>query len=392
MPPHTVRGDADPALGGALRRDASATFEATSERGALLVLTAAVPPVIVPAVARPWLRAAGVVVLIAIAVVVLLPRGQDDRRTRTGATDHLGHQLTGLSVVPDPEGDGWLGVYHWPTGKGPADFAVGLATSKDLLEWRNVAELDADGGNMPVLRRTPDGGYLLAYEDYVRIVKGNAISRIRVRAYADRTRLLRNTWATQRELPATLSENNEGTPSFEGVDWNGSPGTSTITLRFHFNAGAKGIDRQGIGTLRGFRRWSTEPDRALDETLTDAGFPASHGRRSTFEAGGRPWMLIEAQRRPGDFSSWRLLLLDRGPAPRADPVAVCGGDRVPTAPSVGVPGVEVAPGDSDVLFLSAFVFDGPAAGTFLARRPLPDDVAADPRRVARLFGRCAPEE
>ncbi|MEV4418759.1 hypothetical protein AB0L40_02145 [Patulibacter sp. NPDC049589] len=342
--------------------------------------------------ARLRLLAAGVVVLTVVALlVVLLPRGSDDRRTRTSATDQHGHQLTALSVVPDPDGDGWLGVYHWPTGKGPADFAVGLATSKDLLHWDNVAELDADGGNMPVLQRTPDGGYLLAYEDYVRVVEGNAISRIRVRAYADRARLLANTWSTQRELPATLSDNNEGTPSFARVDWNGSPGASAITLRFHYNAGADGIDRQGIGTLRNFRDWTAEPDRALDETLNAAGFPASHGRRSTFRAGGRPWMLIEAQRRPHDFSSWRLVLLDRGRAPRADPVSVCGGDDdVPSAPSVGVPGVEVASGGSGTLFLSAFVFDGPAAGTFLARRPMPADPGAEPQRIARLFARCAP--
>lgn len=342
--------------------------------------------------ARHRLLAAGAVVLIAVVLlVVLTSRGpSDDRRTRTGATDQLGHQLTALSVVPDPEGDGWLGVYHWPTGNGPADFAVGLATSKDLLHWQNVAQLDADGGNMPVLRRTPDGGFLLAYEDYVRVVQGNAISRIRVRAYDDRARLLQNTWSTQQELPATLSANNEGTPSFERVDWNGSPGASTITLRFHYNAGANGVDRQGVGTLRHFRDWTAEPDRALDDALTQAGFPASHGRRSTFDAGGRPWMLIEAQRRPRDFSTWRLVLLDRGPAPRADPVTVCGGDDdVPTAPSVGVPGVEVA--SEGTLFLSAFVFDGPAAGTFLARRPLPADLDADPQRVARLFARCAPE-
>ncbi|MDO9409268.1 hypothetical protein [Patulibacter sp.] len=346
--------------------------------------------------ARPRLRAAGAVALLVVLVavlVVLLPRGGDDeRRTRTGATDGAGHQLTGLSVVPDPEGDGWLGVSHRPTGRGPADFAVGLATSKDLLHWTPVAELDADGGNMPVLHALPGGGYLLAYEDYVRVDDGNAISRIRVRAYADRARLLRNTWAVQRELPATLSDNNEGTPSFERVDWNGSAGASTITLRFHYNADAKGVDRQGIGTLRGFRDWTARRDEALDETLTRAGFPASHGRRSTFRAGGRPWMLIEVQRRPGDFSTWRLVLLDRGPAPRAEPTVVCGGDAgVPTAPSVGVPWVQIAPdgeGGPDLLFLSAFVFDGPSAGTFLARSPLPRGVAAD--QVAGLFQRCAP--
>lgn len=362
-----------------------------------------------------------VVALLAfVALVVVLGRGPDDapdeRRTRTGATDQLGHQLTALSVVPDPEGDGWLGVYHWPTGKGPADFAVGLATSKDLLAWKNVAQLDDDGGNMPVLRRTPDGGFLLAYEDYVRVVEQNAISRIRVRHYADRARLLTNTWSAQRELPATLSDNNEGTPSFERVDWNGSPGASTVVLRFHYNAGANGVDRQGVGTLRGFRDWTARRDRSLDALLTDAGFPASHGRRSTFVLDGRPWMLIEAQTRPGDFATWRLVLLDRGPAPRARPTTVCGADRgVPTAASIGVPAVDAEVGDGEagvaeagdaaagdagrdgaeaggpgVLFLSAFAFDGPAAGTFLARTPVPEGVGTDPRRVAALFGRCAP--
>lgn len=361
-------------------------------------LTVSAGTVIVLAVTRTRLLAAGAaVLLVAVALVVLTTDGgeRDGRRTRAHATDQLGHQLTALSVVPDPDDAGWLGVYHWPTGKGPADFAVGLATSTDLLRWRNVAQLDADGGNMPVLHRTPDGGYLLAYEDYLRVEDGNAISRIRVRAYADRARLLSNTWATQRTLPATLSDNNEGTPTFERVDWNGSAAASTIRLRFHYNAGASGVDRQGVGTLRGLRDWSAERDEALDRTLTAAGYPASHGRRATFRADGRPWMLIEAQERAGDFSTWRLLLLDRGPTPRAGPVEVCGGDGdVPTAPSVGVPGVVRMPGAADApsgLFLSAFVFDGPAAGTFLARTPVPDDGDADPRRVAALFARCAPE-
>lgn len=346
---------------------------------------------------RRLLAAAVAVLLLIVAVVVLAPRDEagDERRTRTHATDQLGHQLTALSVVADPEGDGWLGVYHWPTGKGPADFAVGLATSRDLLRWENVAELDADGGNMPVLRRTPGGGFLLAYEDYLRVVEGNAISRIRVRAYANRERLLRNTWSVQRTLPATLSDNNEGTPSFDRVDWNGSAAASTIRLRFHYNAGASGVDRQGVGTLRGLRDWRAERDAALDRTLTDAGFPASHGRRTTFDAGGRPWMLIEAQERAGDFATWRLVLLDRGPSPRADPVTVCGGDPdVPSAGSIGVPAVHVAPGDADrpgTLFVSAFAFDGPAAGTFLARNPVPAGQGADARGVAALFARCAPE-
>ena len=29
--------------------------------------------------------------------------------------------MTALSIVADPAGDGWLVVYHWPTGDGPAD-------------------------------------------------------------------------------------------------------------------------------------------------------------------------------------------------------------------------------------------------------------------------------
>ncbi|MCK9247932.1 MAG: hypothetical protein M0P31_03010 [Solirubrobacteraceae bacterium] len=236
----------------------------------------------------------------------------DVERTRFGARDDQGRQLAGLDVVPDPDGHGYLGVYFWPTGPGPADYAVSLGESDDLLTWRRIIDLDVDGGNMPVIHRLPgDAGFLVAFEDYREIVAARtARSNLRIRHYPDRSALAANRWAAERIIPRTLSPTNEGTPEITAVNWGRGPRDSVVRIGFHYNARGRGVDRHAEGRLVGFSDWTATPDEATEGRLKAAGFLASHGKRSRFELHGRAWELREAQRVPGDFATWSLLLAD----------------------------------------------------------------------------------
>jgi len=299
----------------------------------------------------------------------------DPRQVRFFAHDTQDRPLSGLDVVADPAG-GYLGVYFWPHGPGPADYTVSVGHSPDLLTWTRIVDLDVDGGNMPVIVPAGPRGFLVAYEDYTELIGTNARSQLRVRWYADRDDLLRNAWSDERLLPRTVSFNNEGTPSIESVRWKGSPQASSIRIGFHYNAGTTGVDRQARGVLRGFRDWQAEPEEGADGRLDAAGFGASHGKRVRLKFGGAPLVLRELQQRAGDFSSWSLAL--EGLDGAVQPLRLR--SREVRFASVGVPNVKFLPdpdGPGRVLFVSAYVFGAqrlPAARlgpALLADRPGP---------------------
>lgn len=299
---------------------------------------------------------------------VLLSRvPQEPDAARRSAHDGDGRALAGLQVIADPAGGGYLGVHFFPTGTGPADFAVALVHSPDLMTWGHVTVLDADGGNMPVLRALPDGGFLLAYEDYVEATRNNARSRIRVRHYPDRDALLHARGGAEALLPRTLSRNNEGTPSFDAVEWTGDPATSVLRLGLHYNAGSTGVDRQGRGTLRGFSRWTAAPDVGIAGRLRALGFHGSHGKRTNVTIGGRPLVLREAQRRRGDMGSWGLVLEDPG-AGTLRPLTVRDGSSVVS--SIGVSEATILPspdGLGRTLFVTTYRFAPDPLGPMIYR-------------------------
>ncbi|MGE4426225.1 MAG: hypothetical protein AB7G37_07230 [Solirubrobacteraceae bacterium] len=329
-------------------------------------------PTAVPAIVDPAARLAG----------VLQQAVSKGSHTRFGATDEQGRQLAGLDVVPDPDGAGYLGVYFWPTGPGPADYAVSLGESDDLLTWHRIIDLDVDGGNMPVIHRLPgDAGFLVAFEDYREVVAARtARSSLRIRHYADRAALASNRWAAERILPRTLSPTNEGTPEITAVNWGRGASDSVVRIGFHYNARGRGVDRHAEGRLVGFSDWSAAPDEETGVRLKAAGFAASHGKRSRFYVDGRPWELREAQRVPGDFSTWSLLLTDPVSG-QGSPLALAA-PRGPLA-SVGVPSVSVVPapaGGGEALFASGYVFGALLGGPVLTWTPLPASTAKVPPR------------
>lgn len=279
--------------------------------------------------------------------------------------DNLGESMAVLDPIPNPAG-GYLGVYHTPFPDRPGgdedDFRVSLASSADLIHWTRVAVLDPAGASMPTLRSIPGAsGYLLAYEK--RLARGNVI---RIRYYRTLPDLLAGRYAAQRDLPRRFSRYNNGTPTILWTRWNHALGRSVIELGFHYQSAVKrwpGPDREALGTLRGFREWSTRVDPSTDSALGHIGLSGSHGDWRQFSFEGSRWRLYEAQTAYNDFGTWQVVLespttrrlyrlaLRMGSAPVsssfANPVA-----REETAPG----------GHGNVLVVTMFLFSSRVPG------------------------------
>jgi hypothetical protein len=231
-------------------------------------------------------------------------------RVSYGTLDNHGDVLGSLDPIDDPAG-GYLGVYDYgvraPAGPTRSTFQIALGRSADLIHWTRLDVLDPQGASMPSLRAIPgQPGYLLAYEKHL---PGRLAHSLRVRYYASRAALLANRAGSQIDLPLRFSRYSNGTPAFVGIDWNGSLARSTIAISFHYLGPGK-IDREAFGVLRGFRGWRAVPAAPIDQALDDLGFAGNHGDRRLFTFAGRPWFVYEAQMRPRDYATWRVLLYD----------------------------------------------------------------------------------
>lgn len=200
----------------------------------------------------------------------------DSGRASYDTVDNLGEQMGAMDPIPDPAG-GYVGVYHTPFGpsaggrRAPAaDFRISIARSSDLIHWTRVRVLDAVGATMPTLRAIPGNpGYLLAYEK----AKAHGGDHVRVRYYRSLADVLDDDAAAQIDLPRLFSPNSNGTPSLSSIRWNGSLEKSVIDISFHYETVTRtgaGPDREALGTLSGFRRWTaTKNDNQNDASAID---------------------------------------------------------------------------------------------------------------------------
>jgi len=233
----------------------------------------------------------------------------DSGRISYGTTDNLGGSMDVLDPITDPVG-GYLGVYHTAFGPYPWEFRISLAQSADLIHWTQIAVLDPLGASMPTLRAVPGtGGFLLAYEKKIPHV-GNIV---RLRYYDSLDELQAGRFAAQRDLPRTFSRFNDGTPTILSVTWHRSLARSVIHIGFHYETdarGGRGPDREAIGTLVDFSRWTARTERPLDAALDRQGLSGSHGDWRQFSFAGDRWRIYEGQTTWGEFGSWRVVLQD----------------------------------------------------------------------------------
>jgi hypothetical protein len=224
-----------------------------------------------------------------------------------GLHDSAGHTMDTLKVVTDPTAKRYLGVYHWATSSG---FSVGVATSTDLLHWTYVRTLDTNG-SQPYLAFSPPpkNGPILAVEtatdNHLRFAYWTSVSGMLGTAAPYKTF----------DAARTLSTCAEGTPDIRSVTYASSSSTitngSTIVVGHHYYAGCK-TDREALGTLVNFSKWSTTAQTAVDTALTNAGAAGKHGDRDTFTYGSTRYTLYEGSVSGTSFSEadWRNYLYD----------------------------------------------------------------------------------
>lgn len=253
-----------------------------------------------------------------------------------------------LKVIDNPHG-GYIGVFH--TLVGPNTFRVQLATSNDLRQWKFVRSL-AVHGSQPTLEADPHGGYVLAYEADS---DGSAhpMTWLHFDRYANIGQLLAGAPAKSFDAPHTLSpagKGAEGTPSI-AIQPDGS-----IAVGFHFNpAQPLSQDRQAQGHLSAdFSSWSTSRNGRLDGALALNGVAGNIGQRDSFDFFGKPFTLVEGQKTPYDWGSWKLYLDD---GEHALPV-----DLGSESKSIANPHVSYVDGGRTMLVTAFVPYQGSAPG------------------------------
>jgi hypothetical protein len=211
-----------------------------------------------------------------------------------------------LKVVKSPSG-GYLGVYHTVSA---GRFTVKVATSVDLLNWRFAANLTQDA-SQPTIYPLRWGATLVAYENHVGCPGGKRC--LALKHYPTQSALLSGVPGRSVILPRTLSTCAEGTPNI----FSATPSLSTVDIGFHFFEGCR-VDRQARGTLTDFdpATWAPHTSAGVDAAVVAAGASPDGmiGDRDGGTFAGTYHRLIEAQLRPGDFSSWRNFLYSGGTA------------------------------------------------------------------------------
>jgi hypothetical protein len=294
------------------------------------------------------------------------------------ATDSLGRPLGLLNPIPSPDG-GYLGVYQIESGgTALANYDVVLGQSQDLLHWSPVAVLDT-GASSPTLRPIPGGaGYLLAEEKYS---AAHPFDQIRLRYFRTTADLYADRDSGQIVLPRQFSPYADGTPSFLSIAWHGRLSRSVIELGFHYlpfanNPDHQGPDREAIGVLTGFRKWSARRDWATDGLLDQAGLTGKHGDRRQFSFDGQRWRVYEGQTSYAldGFANWSIALYSVT-ARRMYPLTI--DTRTGAfATSFGGPTVQVEPAPGaigSVLVVTMYVFPTTPGegGELVYYQPLP---------------------
>jgi hypothetical protein len=280
----------------------------------------------------------------------------DTGRVSFGTTDNLGESMDVLDPISDPAG-GYLGVYHSAFGPNPWEFRISLAQSPDLIHWTRVVILDPLGASMPTLRAVPGtGGFMLAYEKKI----PHLGDIVRLRYYPSPAALQAGQFAAQRDLPQTFSPINDGTPTILSITWHHGLARSVIHIGFHYETqagGGRGPDREAIGTLVDFRRWTAHTQKPLDAALDRSGLSGSHGDWRQFRFAGDRWRIYEGQTTWGDFGSWHVVLQDSSTG-SLYPLTLSS-DAQAVSGSVANPTVTVLPGPDGgdpVLVVTLYLF------------------------------------
>ena len=264
---------------------------------------------------------------------------------RYGARDDAGVTLDCLKIVPArAPGPRYIGIYHALIGD---SFRLRVAVSDNLLDWHYAGDLDR-GAAQGTIAAFGASGFIVAYEK--RLADG---IHVRLRDYATQDDLLAGRFGDQFTAPLTLAPTAEGTPSITRASGGARPAASHIVLGMHYYRDAQ-VDREATATLDDFASWHAAPATAINAEFAQFDVRGNIGDRDPFTVSGREFTVYEAQKTPGDWSSWRTFLYDAS-AGRMVTLAMRtdGGSR-----AFGNPTATLVPGPSggEVLVATQFLF------------------------------------
>lgn len=269
-----------------------------------------------------------------------------------GSTDHHyqlrdtdGRDMGPLDVLWSPEAGQFAAIYFTWEDQFDA-FAVHLATSEDLSTWEHRRTYSI-GGSQPSIARTSSGRYVTAWEqqpDPIHLELLEWPTWTDLIAERDRPRLL--------EPPISTPSCGEGTPDITTAT------DDRVDVTFHYHSGCE-RDRQAHGWTD-WTAWSATADHDLDSAVEASGVRGHIGDRTSFIYRGHPFMVIEGETIPGDWSSWRLFLYDPSSG-TLDPLHVRthGGSRAFSNPSVEIVNID---GQQSLLVTMYLFTEGAAAG------------------------------
>lgn len=221
---------------------------------------------------------------------------------RYGTKDTHGNSMDTLKIVKSPFG-GYIGVYHTLRD---GRYAVKVATSFDLLNWRFSANL-AINASQPTIRILKQGAALVAYESHVNC--GGSSHCLALRYYPTESALLSGAAARKITLPRTLSSCAEGTPNI----FSAAADLSSIDIGFHYFRDCT-LDRQARGTLENFDpgTWRPWASPGIDAMILGAGASSEGhiGDRDGNIYDGAYHRLYEGQIAP--VASWRDFIMQDG--------------------------------------------------------------------------------
>lgn len=262
------------------------------------------------------------------------------------AKDSEGNALDTLKVVvcrADCSAP-YLGIYHSRNKEGV--FNVNVAVSDDLVHWKYLETID-ENASQPTIATFSDQGWVVAYQNKNK--RGDW--RLRVRYYDSQEALTANKYSNQYDDTGAEDAAGSGTPDITSVKGDPS-GEGTVSLRFHDYDGKR--DQQSRGVLTNFDKMEVTPRHDLTALFDKLGFSGSIGDRDNVTYQDTLFDVVEAQRTPGDWASWRTFLV----SPDSELPLRLKMDTPNHSRSFSNPTVSVLPspdGEGNVLLMTQFI-------------------------------------
>jgi hypothetical protein len=213
---------------------------------------------------------------------------------RYNAKDSAGNRMDSAKIIADANGE-FLAVYHTYVNGKPY---VNLAKSDDLQNWVWQVRLsDENGGaSQPSLLREGNG-FVVAWEQ-------EPHNHLKFEFFPDETSLLKATATRVFDAPMVFSKCANGTPTLYSAT------EENVDFGFHYYSDCQ-VDREARGTMN-WQKFTPTKNPDLDSAVLRWGVQGNIGGRTGFVTyKSQIFQFVEGQFKKGDFSSWRIFVVDK---------------------------------------------------------------------------------